>query len=67
MLRVLQREGLLEKAMAAAAERIDFALRNRVKDRLTVGAAMFSDEFGILCTTGPALRWLDERKEQDHA
>ena len=64
MLRVLRENGLLQKTMAAAAERIDFYLRCRVKERLTIGAVVFSDEFGILCTTGPAERWLRELKER---
>jgi len=64
MLRVLQETGLLRKTMEAAAERIDFYLRCRVKERLTIGAAVFSNELGILCTTGPAELWLRELMER---
>ncbi|MEA4929090.1 MAG: cobalt-precorrin-5B (C(1))-methyltransferase CbiD [Candidatus Limiplasma sp.] len=63
MLQLLQRNGLMAGAMEAAAERIDFCLRTRVKDQLTVGAVVFSNEYGTLCMTGPAKRWLEELKE----
>lgn len=66
MLRILQGDGLMQKAMGAAAERIDFHLRNRVKDRLTIGAVVFSNEYGMLCTTGPAKLWLEELKERNN-
>ncbi len=66
MLRILGRQKLLEKTMAVAAEKIDFYIRNRVKNRLTIGAVVFSNETGILCTTGPADKWLEEYKERDN-
>ena len=66
MLQIMQRDGLLQKAMEVAAERIHFYLRNRVKDHLTIGAVVFSNEYGTLCTTGPARLWLKELKERNH-
>ena len=66
MLQILQRNALLPKAMEAAAQRIDFYLRTRVKDQLTIGAVVFSNEYGTLCMTGPAKQWLYELKEQHH-
>ena len=66
MLQIMQRDRLLQKTMDAAAERIDFYLRSRVKDLLTIGAVVFSNEYGMLCTTGPAKLWLEELKERNH-
>lgn len=66
MLGVLQKDGLLRKTMETAAERIDFHLRCRVKEQLTIGAVVFSNEFGILCTTGPAQLWLREMMEREN-
>ena len=60
MLALLQEKDLLRATMDVAAARIDFYLRARVRDRMTVGAVVFSNELGILCTTGPAKDWLRE-------
>ena len=65
MLECLQARGLLRATMDSVAERIDFYLQARVKDRLTIGAVVFSEKYGILCTTGPADRWLREL-EREH-
>ena len=60
MLEVLQAAGLLEKTMQIAGERIDYYLNYRAKGQITIGAAVFSNETGMLCTTGPAAQWLAE-------
>ena len=64
MLNLLQKRGLLEQAMQHMGERIDFYIRHRVKDQLLVGVIVFSEDYGILCTTGPAKEWVEERREQ---
>ena len=65
MLEVLQAAGLLEKTMEIAGQRIDYYLNYRAKGQLTIGAAVFSNETGMLCTTGPAEQWLAELKEKE--
>ena len=65
MLEVLQAAGLLEATMRIAGERIDYYLNYRAKDQITIGAAVFSNETGMLCTTGPAAQWLAELKDQE--
>ena len=60
MLDHLAAKNLVEKTMAAAAEKIEFYLNCRAKGQLTIGTVMFSNERGILCMTGPAERWLRE-------
>ena len=65
MLNILQADGLLEKTMRIAGERIDYYLNYRAKGQITIGAAVFSNETGMLCTTGPAEKWLAELKEKE--
>ena len=65
MLNILQAEGLMEKTMRIAGERIDYYLNYRAKGQITIGAAVFSNETGMLCTTGPADQWLAELKEKE--
>ncbi len=65
MLEVLRSAGLLEKTMEIAGQRIDYYLNYRAKGQLTIGAAVFSNETGMLCTTGPADEWLAELKEKE--
>ena len=65
MLEVLQAAGLLEQTMEIAGERIDYYLNYRAKGQITIGAAVFSNGTGMLCTTGPAARWLAELKEKE--
>lgn len=60
MLDILDEAGLLEKTMAAAGEKIAFYLSCRAKERLTIGTVVFSNERGVLFTTGPAEEWLRE-------
>lgn len=60
MLEVLRAAGLLEKAMEIAGQRIDYYLNWRAKGQITIGAAVFSNETGMLCTTGPAEQWIKE-------
>ena len=62
MLEVLRAAGLLEKAMEIAGQRIDYYLNWRAKGQITIGAAVFSNETGMLCTTGPAEKWIEELK-----
>ena len=66
MLQLLQWNGLMQRTMDAVAERIDFYLQTRAKDQLTIGAVVFSNEYGTLCTTGPAQQWIEELKEKHH-
>ena len=65
MLSILRADGLLEKTMRIAGERIDYYLNYRAKGQITIGAAVFSNETGMLCTTGPAEKWLAELKEKE--
>ena len=65
MLNILRADGLLEKTMRIAGERIDYYLNYRAKGQITIGAAVFSNETGMLCTTGPAEKWLAELKEKE--
>ena len=65
MLEVLQAAGLLEATMRIAGGRIDYYLNYRAKGQITIGAAVFSNETGMLFTTGPAERWLAELKEKE--
>jgi cobalt-precorrin-5B (C1)-methyltransferase len=65
MLNILKAENLLEKTMEIAGQRIDYYLNYRAKGQLTIGAAVFSNETGMLCTTGPAAEWLAELKEKE--
>jgi cobalt-precorrin-5B (C1)-methyltransferase len=51
--------------MEIAGERIDYYLNYRAKGQITIGAAVFSNGTGMLCTTGPAARWLAELKEKE--
>ena len=67
MLEVLQAEGLLERTMAVAGERIDYYLNYRAKGQITIGAVVFSNPVGLLCTTGPADAWLAELKAAEEA
>ena len=70
MLRVLQREGLLEKTMEIAGQKVDYYLNWRAKGQLTVASIVFSNETGILFTTGKAREWLEElerRNPEDQA
>ena len=62
MLEILRAAGLLEKAMEIAGQRIDYYLNWRAKGQITIGAAVFSNETGMLCTTGPAEKWIEELK-----
>ena len=62
MLEVLSAAGLLARTMEIAGERIDYYLNYRAKGQITIGAAVFSNETGMLCTTGPAAQWLSELK-----
>ena len=65
MLRVINEAGLLKKTMVAVEEKIDFYLKNRVRDKCVIGAIVFSEEYGTLCTTGPAGAWLEEMRKRE--
>ena len=65
MLEILRRSDLLDRTMRVVGERIDYYLNYRAKGRITIGAAVFSNETGMLCTTGPAAQWLAELKAQE--
>ena len=61
MLRILNENGLLDRVMSEAAERIDFYLNARVRGQFEIGSVVFSDLYGVLCTTGHAGAWLSEK------
>ena len=63
MLRQLEEAGLLQQTMAVAGERIGYYLNNRAKGKLEIGALVFSPDYGILCSIGPAAEWLSEMEE----
>ena len=66
MLRLLHDDELLEPAMQIMGQRIDFYLKKRAHEQLTIGAIVFTEAYGILCMTGPAAEWLEElRKENE--
>ncbi len=65
MLTVLRDAGKLERTMEIAGERIDYYLNYRARGQITIGAAVFSNETGMLCTTGPAAQWLAELQAQE--
>ena len=65
MLRGIKDAGLLEKTMSAVEEKIDFYLKNRVREKCVIGAIVFSEAYGTLCTTGPAGAWLEEMRNGD--
>ena len=65
MLRLIHDEGLLEPAMELMGKQIDFYLRRRSHDQFTIGAIVFTEDYGMLCTTGPAAEWLEEIKQQN--
>ena len=69
MLEILRSANLLEQTMEIVGQRIDYYLNYRARGQVTIGAAVFSNETGMLCTTGPAERWLAELKanEKDHS
>ena len=65
MLDVLEGKGLLSQTMAVAAEKIQFYLNCRAKEQVELCALVFSNERGLLCSTGPALQWLQEMKKEN--
>ncbi len=65
MLTTLAQTGLLERTMEIVGQRIDYYLNYRAKGQITIGAAVFSNETGMLCTTGPAAQWLAELKAEE--
>lgn len=65
MLRLIHDEGILEPTMELMGKQIDYYLRRRAHDVMTVGAVVFTEAYGTLCTTGPAGEWLDELRKQN--
>ena len=63
MLRLMHEAGLMERAMELMGERIDFYVRHRVKDQITVGVVVFTEAYGMLCAAGPAGEWLQQMRE----
>ena len=51
--------------MELMGKQIDFYLRRRSHDQFTIGAIVFTEDYGMLCTTGPAAEWLEEIKQQN--
>ncbi len=58
-LEVLRANGVLEPTMAALTERIQFHLERRGGGKLEIGAAVFSNVYGLLGVTKPAEPWLE--------
>lgn len=48
---ILEKEGLKDKTMKSISKKIDFYLKNRIKNEFLVGAVVFSNKYGILCET----------------
>ena len=65
MLRLMKEAGILEAAMRIMGERIGFYVKNRVKDQIPVGVIVFHEDYGILCQSGPADRWLREMRKEE--
>ena len=63
MLRLMHEAGLMERAMELMGERIDLYIRHRVKEQITAGVIVFTEAYGMLCTTGPAAEWLTEMRK----
>ncbi len=60
MLRILEERGLLRQTMDTLQERIDFALRARVKGQITCGAIVFTGGSRKLLETETARQWTEE-------
>ena len=65
MLRLMHDRGIMERAMRLMGERIDYYVRHRIKDQISVGVVVFHETYGILCTTGPAAEWIEEMRKQN--
>lgn len=62
MLAAIKEAGLLEETMKIVAEKIDFYVNNRTRSEMKISVVVFSSVYGILCTTGDALKWMEELK-----
>lgn len=60
MLSLLKESDMLEKTMQVIAEKIDFYVGSRVKSDMKVSVLVFSNTYGILCSTGHAMEWVEE-------
>ena len=48
---ILEKEGLKDETMKSISKKIDFYLKNRIRNEFLVGAVVFSNKYGILCET----------------
>ena len=65
MLAIIKDAGLLEKTMEIVAEKIDFYVNNRTRSEMKISVVVFSSVYGILCTTGKALEWMEDFKREN--
>lgn len=63
-LRILKEEGLMEKTLARLAVRIDAQLSHKAGGEITLGAIVFSKEYGRLCQTQQAQALLERIMEE---
>lgn len=57
--------GVFDGTVKVMGERIAFYLAHRVKGQFAVGALVFSDVYGTLCSIGPADAWIAERRGRE--
>lgn len=48
---ILEKKELKEKTMESISKKINFYLKNRIRNEFQVGAVVFSNKYGILCET----------------
>ena len=65
MLAIIKDAGLLEKTMEIVAQKIDFYVNNRIRSEMKISVVVFSSVYGILCTTGKALEWMEDFKREN--
>lgn len=65
MLNVLDVAGWLEQTLRVIGERVQYYLTQRTGGEMRIGAIIFSNERGILQTTGPAAEWLRELADRE--
>lgn len=65
MLAIIKDAGLLEKTMEIVAQKIDFYVNNRTRSEMKISVVVFSSVYGILCTTGKALEWMEDFKREN--
>ena len=59
-LEILRNAGLMEETMQRIMERIEYHIKARLQNRISAGALVFSNEYGLLGQTGGAERLIQE-------